>query len=138
PPSAATSSLVASETAVIADGTSQTVLTITVEDAFGNPVAGTAVTLSASGSGNTFGVISGTTDVHGVFSTTMASPLVQTEIVTATENGVQESTTVTFVPRSGRLTIVPSSATVPLSGTDTLTVTLVDDDGNPVAADADV
>jgi len=137
-PSAATSSLVASPATVNADGASQTTLTVTVEDEFGNPVAGTAVTLSASGSGNFFGAISGTTDVHGVFSTTMASPLVQTEIVTATENGVQESTTVTFVAPSGRLTIVPSSATVPLGGSDLLTVTLVDEDGNPVAADADV
>jgi len=93
PPSAATSSLVASETTVIADGTSQTTLTITVEDALGNPLAGTAVTLSASGSGNIFGAISGTTDAHGVFSTTLASTLAQTETVTATEGDVQESDT---------------------------------------------
>src|SRR5262249_4861445 len=49
-PSASKSSIVASPTTVTADGTSTTTLTVTVEDADGNAVADTAVTLSASGS----------------------------------------------------------------------------------------
>src|SRR3954464_8048978 len=143
PPSAATSSLVASETTVIADGTSQITLTVTVEAAFGNPVAGTAVTLSASGSSNTFGAISGITDVFGVFSTTLASTLGQTETVTATEGGIQESTTVTFVatggvPSAATSSLVASPATVNADGASqtTLTVTVEDEFGNPVAGTA--
>ena len=96
PPSPATSSLVASKSTVSPDGTSQTTLTVTVADAFGNPLAGTAVSLSASGSANAFGAIDGVTDANGVFTTTLASTLAQAETVTATEGGVQESTTVTF------------------------------------------
>jgi hypothetical protein len=37
-----------------------------VEDTIGNAVAGTTVTLSASGSGNTFAPVSGTTNAGGV------------------------------------------------------------------------
>jgi serralysin len=51
-PAAATSSVVASQHTVAADGTSTTTLTVTVKDATGNAVAGTAVTLSGSGTSN--------------------------------------------------------------------------------------
>ena len=96
PPSATTSTLVASPATVTADGVQATTLTVTVEDAHGNPVANTAVTLSASGSDNAFGTISGTTNAKGVFTTTLASTLAQTETITATEGSVQETTSVTF------------------------------------------
>jgi hypothetical protein len=103
-PSATTSSLVASSPTVTADGTSTTTLTVTVEDATGHVVAGTAVTLSGSGSANSFGAISGITNANGVFTTTLASTLVQNETITATEGSVQEHTSVNFV--------APVSATV--------------------------
>ena len=96
-PSAMTSSLVTSSPTVTADGISTTTLTVTVEDANGNAVAGTAVTLSGSGSANSFGAISGTTDANGVFTTTLASTLVQNETITATEGSAQEHTSVSFV-----------------------------------------
>ena len=87
-----------------ADGISTTTLTVTVEDAHSNPVAHTAVTLSDSGSANSFGAISGTTNASGVFTTTLASTLVQNETITATEGSVSEHTSVSFV----------ASATVPV------------------------
>jgi hypothetical protein len=95
-PSAAKSSIVASPGSLTADGVSTTTLTVTVEDADGNAVANTAVTLSASGANNTFGAMSGTTNASGVFTTTLASTLAQTETITASENGVQETTSATF------------------------------------------
>ena len=98
PPSATTSSIVGSSPTVTADGTSTTTLTVTVEDTHGNAVANTAVTLSGSGSANSFGAISGTTNANGVFTTTLASTLVQNETITATEGSVQERTSVSFVP----------------------------------------
>jgi 20S proteasome alpha/beta subunit len=98
PPSATTSSIVGSSPTVTADGTSTTTLTVTVEDTHGNAVANTAVTLSGSGSANSFGAISGTTNANGVFTTTLASTLVQNETITATEGSVQEHTAVSFVP----------------------------------------
>jgi Bacterial Ig-like domain (group 1)/Invasin, domain 3 len=126
---------------VTANGTSATTLAVTVDDANGNPVAGTAVTLSASGSGNTFGSVSGTTNASGVFTTTQASTLAQTETVTATEGSVQETTPVTFVagaPSAATSTIVATPATVTANGTSatTLAVTVDDANGNPVAGTA--
>jgi hypothetical protein len=152
-PSATNSSLVASAPTatfngtattplpVTADGISSATLTVTVEDAHGNPVAGTAVTLSGSGSGNNFGAISGTADAHGVFTTTLASTLAQTETITATEGGVQEQTSVTFVagdPSATTSSIVASSPTISADGISTtqLTVTLEDAHGNTVAGTA--
>src|SRR6202140_4338325 len=140
-PSATTSSLVASSSTVTADGTSTTTLTVTVKDASGNAVANTAVTLSASGSSNSFGAISGTTDANGVFTTMLASTLAQNETITATEGSVQEQTSVSFVPGAPSATassIVASSPTVAADGTSTttLTVTVKDAQGHAVAGTA--
>jgi protocatechuate 3,4-dioxygenase beta subunit len=139
--SASTSSIVASSPTVTADGTSTTTLTVTVLDAHGNAVAGTAVTLSGSGSSNSFGALSGTTDANGVFTTTLASTLVQNETITATAGSVQEHTSVSFLagaPSSATSSIVASSATVTADGTSTttLTVTVLDAHGNAVAGTA--
>jgi protocatechuate 3,4-dioxygenase beta subunit len=137
-PSATTSSLVANAPTVAADGTTTTTLTVTVEDANGNAVAGTAVTLSGSGSNNSFGAISGTTNANGVFTTTLASTLVQNETITATEGSVQEHTAVSFVasgPSAATSSLVASSPTVTADGisTTTLTVTVEDAQGHAVA-----
>ena len=70
---------------------------MTVKDANGNAEAGTAVTLSGSGSSNNFGAISGTTDANGKFTTTLSSTLAQSETITATEGNTHETTTVSFV-----------------------------------------
>src|SRR5258708_19113211 len=96
-PSATNSSIVASSPTVTADGVSTTLLTVTVEDAHGHTVAGTAVTLSGSGSSNSFGTISGTTNANGVFTTTLASTQAQNATITATEGIGQEHLSVSFV-----------------------------------------
>ena len=114
---------------------------MTVHDASGNAVAGTAVTLSASGSSNSFGTISGTTNASGVFTTTLASTLAQNETITATEGSAQEHASVNFVagaPSATTSSIVASSPTVTADGTSTttLTVTVEDAHGNAVAGTA--
>ena len=141
PPAAADSTITASPSSVTADGVSDTMLTVTVKDALGNPVVGTAVTLSASGSDNAFGSLSGTTDASGVFSTTLASTLAQTETITATEGSAQETANVTFVtgaPAAANSTITASPSSVTADGvSDTmLTVTVKDALGNPVVGTA--
>ena len=130
-PSATTSSVVASSPTVTADGTSTTTLTVTVEDASGHAVAGTAVTLSGNGTGNSFGAISGTTNANGVFTTTLASPVVQNETITATEGSTQEHTSVSFVagaPSATTSSLVASSPTVTADGTSTTTLTVTVED----------
>ena len=108
PPSGSTSTVTATPSTVTANGSALTTLTVTVKDANGNLVSGASVTLSGNGSGNTFGPASGTTNQNGVFITTLASSVVQTETITATEGGVHETTTVTFVPAPPTLSNVLS------------------------------
>ena len=136
-PSATTSTLAASPGSVTADGVSTTTLTVTVEDAQGNLVPNAAVTLSGSGTANSFGTISGTTNANGVFTTTLASTLAQTETITATEGSVHESTSVTFNPgtpsaTTSTLAASPGSVTADGVSTTTLTVTVEDAQGNLV------
>ena len=136
-PSAATSTLTATPGSVTADGVSSTTLTVMVEDASGNAVAGTAVTLSASGGGNTFGTISGVTNAQGVFTTTLASTVAQSETVTAAEGAVQETTSVAFVPgpaslANSSLTVDPVTVTADGVSSETLTLTVKDAQGNPL------
>ena len=83
-----------------ADGVSTTTLTVTVDDANGNPVAGQAVTLTSTGSGDVFGANSGSTNASGVFSTTLASTSADVDTIKATEGSAQETTNVTFVARA--------------------------------------
>jgi Bacterial Ig-like domain (group 1)/Bacterial Ig-like domain/FG-GAP-like repeat len=137
PASAVTSSITATPATVTADGVSATTLTVTVEDAYGYLLPNAAVTLSGSGGSNSFGSISGTTNANGVFTTTLASTLAQTETITATEGSTQEQIAMTFVPgmasaTTSRITASPGSVTANGVSTSTLTVTLQDAYGNLV------
>jgi hypothetical protein len=123
-PSASTSTIVVSPSTVKADGTSAATVTVTVEDALGNVLPGTAVTLSASGTGNTFGAITGTTDAHGVFTTTLTSTVPQVETITATEGGVHEQTGVDFVTGLESVTASPASGTETPGQTVTFTLAM--------------
>jgi adhesin/invasin len=97
-PSPLTSTLLAMPVNVIADGTSQTTLTVTLRDLGNNPVSGQAITLSVSGTGNTLGADGGTSDATGAFSTTLSSTVPEMKTVTANAAGVSLQTQVTFIP----------------------------------------
>jgi adhesin/invasin len=80
---------------------------VTAKDAFGNPVSGVTVVLSASGSGNTLTQPSGTTNSIGVASGTLSSTVAETKTVSATANGVaiQQTATLTVTnPTQGAIT----------------------------------
>lgn len=83
---------------VLADGTASTTLTLTARDTGGNVLGNQAVTVTASGTGNTLGASTGMTDVGGVFTTTLKSTVPETKTVTATIGTVSLMTTVTFYP----------------------------------------
>jgi hypothetical protein len=69
-----TSTIIASPNANIpADGSTTTTITATLKDIYGNPISNAAVTLSASGGGNTLTPGSPTTDSSGVVTATLAS-----------------------------------------------------------------
>lgn len=141
-PSTSTSTFAASSTSLTADGVTTTSLTVTVFDAHNNPINGNAVTLAASGTANTFGSSSGTTNSSGVFTTTLKSTKAQTETITATiASGTTLTKSITFVPGApapNTSTIVASPTSLTADGTSasTLTITVLDPQGNPISGDS--
>ncbi len=93
-----TGSLEVSKSTVVADDTDFTTLTVTVTDRFGNPVAGQAASVAATGSNNTLSANSGTTGANGLFSATLRSTRAEGKTVSATVNGtaLAQTRSVTF------------------------------------------
>ncbi|HEY6059917.1 MAG TPA: Ig-like domain-containing protein, partial [Gemmatimonadales bacterium] len=87
PPDANRSAVSAAPSAIVAGGGAATIV-VTVRDAFGNPVGGATVGLSASGTGNVLTQPAGPTDASGVAGGSLSSSAVQTVTVTAAANGV--------------------------------------------------
>jgi hypothetical protein len=137
---AALSTATSSLSSVVA-GTSTTI-TVTVEDAFGNGVPSAGVSLTASGSTNTFTPASGTTDSNGVFTASLSSTVAQTETVTASVDAATPFSVTTapivFGPAAvsaTNSTVVLTGSPLPIDGTTqaTVTVTAVDIYGNAEA-----
>jgi adhesin/invasin len=136
-------------TGVLADGSAISTITVTLRDQNGNPVPGQAVELSSTG-GNNILVQPGLTDAFGVASGTIASTTAETKIITATVNPgasqvvVAQQPTVDFVADPNNISAVLTTATAsPATGVladglavSTITVTVRDQNGNPVAGQA--
>jgi hypothetical protein len=69
-------------------GASPSTITVTARDAFGNPVAGVAVVLAATGGGNTITQPVGPTNASGVATGTISSTAAGLKTVSATAAGV--------------------------------------------------
>ncbi len=112
--SASASTAVASPTTVVADGVASATITVTLRDASGNPVTGKAVTLSATGTQNTF-VQPSATDVRGVAVGVLRSTRAEAKVVTATVDGAPllQQPSLQFVSGAAStlvFTVPPSSA----------------------------
>jgi hypothetical protein len=83
---ATTSAITACSTSCVAGSTASTI-TVTVRDAFNNPIGNAAVTPAASGTGNTLAPTSGTSNGTGVFTTTFNSTTAQAKTISATAAG---------------------------------------------------
>lgn len=132
---AAATSTITGTSPVVADGSATSNVTVTLLDAFSNPVAGTTPTFSLSGTGNTLGVCSAS-DASGVSTCTASS----------TDSGVKTLAIVTPVAKTdGTITFtagtpVAVNSTITGTGpvvangvaTSTVTVTLRDATNNPV------
>jgi alpha-galactosidase len=139
---AATSTVSASPTAVPADGTATSTISVTLKDSGNSPAAGKEVSLSGNGSA-TIETINNTTNAGGVASFTVKSNTVGTEQFTATDvtdgnlvitqtASVNFQTPVVIGPVSAaNSTVVTSAASVLANGisTTTITVTLRDSNG---------
>jgi hypothetical protein len=85
-PSAELSTISATPAGITA-GTEQSTITVTVRDGQGAPLAGAAVTLSASGDGNLLTQPAGPTGSDGVATGALASVVPGTKVVSAVVNG---------------------------------------------------
>ncbi len=149
--SAVTSSLTASHATITACssgcvvGTTASTITVTARDGNSNPVSGASVTISSSGTANTFSPsATGTTNASGVFTATFSSTAAQSKSISATAGGVAltpTAVTVQAAPVSaGNSTVQTSHATITACSTGcsvgttaaTITVTARDQFSNPV------
>jgi hypothetical protein len=134
------SRVVADPLTVTADGTASSTITVTLNDASGNPVEGKVVTLTQlPAGGSTISPASGTSTALGIVTFTVTSTSTGQVSYQATGDGVEitTTTTVTFVPGpvdANQSTVVadPTSALADGTATSTITVTLRDANGNPV------
>jgi adhesin/invasin len=118
-----------------ADGIQAVAITVHVGDSHGNPVAGQAVTLAATGTQNTLTPASGTTDANGALTATLASTKAETKTISATIGSFAVMATATFVPGPLSMalsTFVVTPSSVPADGVShaTLTFTARDAHGN--------
>ena len=136
PVSAAKSLVVADPAQISAStGTSASTITVTARDAFENPIAGLAVTLSVSGTGNTLTQPGGPTGSDGTTTGTLSATLPGDRVVSAEIAGVAVTQTATVRVSAGTPVAGESSATAP-GGTagqvTTIQIHLKDAQGNPV------
>ena len=136
-PSAGKSTLAANPPSMMA-GSGTSTITATVKDAGGHAIAGAAVVLSATGSGNTL-TQPGLTNASGVAKGTLSSIVPGAKLVSATANDIAITKTVTVnVTPSNVSTSLSTVAAAPPSitaggGTSTITVTVKDATGKAIS-----
>ncbi|MDR3608201.1 MAG: Ig-like domain-containing protein [Oligoflexia bacterium] len=114
-------------------------MTITLKDAYGNPVPGQTVAFSATGSGNTLTQPASVTNASGQAVGGIASTVAETKtLAISTPSGfTSDTTTVTFIASSVSVANSTITGTGPVtangSSTSTITITLEDVNSNPVS-----
>ncbi len=146
PDSASNSTVVAVPSVVLADGSATSTITVTLNDANNNPIAGKSVTLAqTAGPGSpVITTVNGTSNSSGIATFTVTSTTTGTDVFTATDASdgftVNQTVSVTFTAAgtavsasNSTLVAAPSSVLADGSATTTLTATLKDTNNNPVA-----
>ena len=120
PSAKASTTSAASQTGILANGTTTSTITVQVKTATGDPLAGQVVELSATGSGNVLTQPATTTDLNGVATGTIASTTAETKTITAIINSgptqvvVEQTVAVTFV-NAGELLLRGESGEHPVA-----------------------
>jgi type II secretory pathway pseudopilin PulG len=143
--SAALSTVNDSPASVTANGTSSSTVTVTLLDAYSNPVSGKTVSLSDGAASSTISAASGPSNSSGVVTFTVTDTTAQAATYTATDTTdgttITDTAVVTFTSAGvskSVSTVSSSPSSVPADGAtlSTVTVTLLDPNGNPVAGKA--
>jgi len=140
PVSRTTSSVNQSPSSVVADGATTSTITVTLLDANGNAVPGKTVTLAKSLGSSTISGSPAVSNASGVATFTVRDATAQSVTYTATDatDGVAITATATVIfygpANATQSSVNPSPASVSANGvaTSTITVTLLDVNGNPV------
>lgn len=137
-----TSELSAAPVSIVADGSSKTMLTVRLRDAYGNALTASAGTVSMSTSGGTIGAVSD--KGNGTYTSTLSSASTTgTAEVSARLNGslIKQTAVVSFVPGAAsadKSSLASASGSLQAgSGTTTLTVKLKDARGNDLVTGGD-
>jgi len=138
-PAAAQSTLVSDKASLVADGAAIATLTVGLADRCGNPVAGSAIAFSSTGTANTFSATTCTTGSNATCSATLKSTKAEAKTITAAFGASQSaSVSVTFtagapVLAKSRLVVAPTSLVADNAETAALTATIQDafDNGVP-------
>ena len=133
-----TSTITASPTSIVANGSSTSTITVRLKDAAGNDLAGSggAVTLGLTGTGSLSAV---TDNGDGTYSATLTSPtLVGGATVTGTLNAVALAATAaaTYVHGTATQIVLTESGSNVAGNGHTLTATIEDANGNTVTGDS--
>ena len=147
-PSAATSTVTTGSSQSVADGQTETPVTVMIDDQFGVAVPGQTVTIQVSGSAEEHpfsSVNAGVTNASGQAQFEVSDTAAETVTISATDTSpspaliVTQTATIVYSagspdPGSKSSTVVASNTNPPADGTTTttLTVTLTDEFGNPV------
>jgi hypothetical protein len=148
-PTAIGTTVTASPTNPLADGTTPSTITVTLTDFFSNPVAGSSITLKALNGSSSINPASSVTDQNGqsTFSATDATAEIVTYQATDTTDGnavLAAEAVVKFgnppapPPDAAYCSVVANPTSVPADGTHaaTVSVLLYDGNGDPVTGKA--
>ena len=119
---ASLSTVSASPTSLVADGATTSTITVTLLDAYGNPVSGKTVTLAQGTGHSTISAASGSSNSSGVVTFTVKDTTAEAVIYTATDT-------------TDGVTVAPSTATVTFTASK-LAITSVNGGANPTAGAA--
>ena len=122
--SAAQSTVVANPASVVHDGSTTTTITVTLNDAAGNPVANKTVSLAHTNGASLSGSPA-TTDASGVATFTATDTTVEQVVFSAIGDGVAIAQTATVDFTTGaldRIVVTPASATISAGATQTFQV----------------
>ncbi len=133
-----TASLISAQSPRVANGTDQSQVIVTSRDTFGNQRAGDTVTIDATGSAIDTDppLPTGTNgQTSGVVTNTVAEPVTVSAAINATPIAATAMISFTAGPPSGTTSIVDATTNIVANGvaTSTITVTVRDDNSNPVA-----